>query len=278
MPADAAAPEVLVTVREAPQSSLLADLRNQVRITGALILREIYTRFGRENLGFAWIIIEPALFCLSVILLWSVIQHSGHSETPIVPFLMTGYMPLLMYRHMVMRTMRCMQANSALLYHRHITILSLYAARIVVEILGTSAAFGFCLIVFYFAGYVEIPDSPGLMLGGWLLYAWYSAATALLVGALSERSELVEKIWSPISYIMIPLSGTFYMVYWIPDQFREIILWMPPVNGVEMIRGGYFGPGVPTFYSASYFAYVSAVLTAMALFLTKDARKFVEVE
>lgn len=260
------------------EPDLIEVLRTQSRITGALMMREIYTRFGRDNIGFAWVIAEPAIFCLSVILLWSMIKHSGHEDIPLVPFLLTGYMPLLMYRHMVSRILRCMQGNAALLYHRNITILSLYAARICVELLGTSAAFAFCMVIFYFAGYVEMPHDPPLMLAGWLLYAWYAAGTALLVGALSERTEVAEKIWNPISYIMIPLSGTFYMVGWLPEQARDAILWMPPVNGVEIVRGGYFGPSVPTFYSFSYLIYVNLILTVLGLYFVKDARSFVEVE
>ena len=253
-------------------------LRIQTRVISALMMREIYTRFGRDNIGFAWIVAEPAIFSLAVILLWAVTKHSAHAEIPIVPFLLTGYMPLLLYRHMTGRMLRCMQANAALLYHRQITVLSLYGARVLVEILGTSAAFAFCMIAFFLAGYVEVPEDPALMLGGWLLYAWYAAATSVAVGALSERSEVVEKIWSPISYINIPLSGTFYMLYWLPDQFREALLWMPPVNGVEMIRGGYFGPGIPTYFSATYLAYVNAIITVVGLYFVRGARHHVEIE
>jgi ABC-type polysaccharide/polyol phosphate export permease len=31
----------------------------QVRVIGALMLRELTTRFGRENIGFLWIMVEP---------------------------------------------------------------------------------------------------------------------------------------------------------------------------------------------------------------------------
>lgn len=250
----------------------------QGRVVVALMLREIYTRFGRDNIGFAWIIAEPALFALGVILLWSLSKHSGHAEVAIVPFLLTGYMPLLLFRHMIGRLLRCMQSNSSLLYHRQVTILSLYISRIAVEVLGTSAAFLFCLFAFYMSGHVEIPDDPALMIGAWFLQIWYCSSTSLLLGALSERSELVEKIWSPISYIMIPLSGAFYMLYWMPPMFREVLMWMPPVNVTEMLRGGYFGPSIPTFYDPFYVVYVNCILTVLGLMFVKNARDYVEVE
>ena len=97
---------------------LIELIRTQSRIISALVVRETYTRFGRENIGFAWIIVEPGMFCVAVVILWSFIQHSQHAEVPIVPFLLTGYMPLLLFRHLGGRLLRCMQANAALLYHR----------------------------------------------------------------------------------------------------------------------------------------------------------------
>ena len=257
---------------------LLRLLRDQARITGALMLREIYTRFGRDNIGFAWIIAEPAMFCVAVIILWSIAGHGGHAETPIVPFLLTGYMPLLTFRHMTARLQRCMQGNAALLYHRSITVMTLYMSRLAVEFLGTTSALAGCMLIFWFAGYVEVPDDPAMMLAGWLLYGWFAAATAISVGAVTERTEVAEKIWNPISYIMIPLSGTFYMLHWMPDAFREVLLWMPPINGVEMIRAGYFGPSVPTYYYPVYLCMVNLILTVIGLYLVKDVRDHVEVE
>jgi capsular polysaccharide transport system permease protein len=46
-------------------SSFWRGLVIQWRVVGALIIREIYTRFGRESLGFAWIVAEPLVQVVS---------------------------------------------------------------------------------------------------------------------------------------------------------------------------------------------------------------------
>ncbi|MGA0596484.1 ABC transporter permease [Enterovirga sp. CN4-39] len=252
--------------------------REQMRVIDALMVREIYTRFGRENIGFLWIIVEPAMFCLGVVALWSAIKHSGHEETAIVPFVITGYMPLLFFRHLCGKLMRCMQANGALLYHRQVKVISLYLARIGVEFLGTTASFAVVMFMFYMAGLAEAPHDLSLMLGGWLMYCWFGASFAMLIGALAERSEVVEKIWSPASYISIPFSGTFYMLYWMPDELRRVLEWSPQVNGVEMLRSGYFGPGIPTYYYPAYTLLCCAILTFVGLYLVSRAREHIEIE
>ena len=156
--------------------------------------------------------------------------------------------------------------------------MALYSARMIVDLVGLSAAFVFLMGVFYLLGFVEVPDNVGVMVGGWILHVWFCVGLALVVGGLSERSELVEKIWSPVSYIMIPLSGAFTMVYWLPGEYGQALLWSPMVNTVEIMRSGYFGPGIPTYYSISYVCYFNAVTTALGLYFVNDARIYVEVE
>jgi len=254
-------------------------LGKQLRILNALIIREIYTRFGRDNIGFAWVVVEPTLFCLGVVVMWTLfIGGKAHVEIPLTEFLITGYMPLLMYRHSVMRLLRCMQANAELLYHRDVTIFLLYMARLVMEILGTMAAFIIVTALFVIWGLASPPHDVAMILGGFAIYALFSVAISIVVGAASERSEVVEKIWGPISYISIPLSGTFYMVYWLPSEARELLVYVPMVTGVEIIRGGYFGPGVPIYYDVFWAVTISLLLLLLGLFLLRDARRFVEVQ
>jgi capsular polysaccharide transport system permease protein len=50
--------------------SLLHSLGIQRRVLYALLMREIITRFGRENLGVLWLVAEPMLFTLGVATLW----------------------------------------------------------------------------------------------------------------------------------------------------------------------------------------------------------------
>jgi len=258
-------------------TSFKAAVARNNRVIAALVMREIHTRFGRDNIGFAWIILEPVMFCLGVIAMWSIVKSESHIDTPIVPFLLSGYMPLLMYRHCVMRALRCMQANLELMYHRQVTIFAMYMARMGVEILGTLAAFFVTGFIFFVWGFVDVPYDMGPIIIGWAVYAWYSVAVSILVGALSERSEVVEKIWHPISYIMIPLSGTFYMVDWLPTAVHDIIVLFPQVSAVEYLRGGYFGPSQPVYYNMPVAIYVTAVLTVLGLYFLKDARSYVEV-
>ena len=43
----------------------------QRRVLGALLLRELLTRYGRNNIGFLWLFVEPMLFTLIITLFWT---------------------------------------------------------------------------------------------------------------------------------------------------------------------------------------------------------------
>ncbi len=262
---------------QAKKAPLRETLAIQNAVIGGLIMREIYARFGRDNIGFLWMIVEPALFTTGVICLWALSNASNHSETPLVPFLLTGYMPLLVYRHVVAISLRCMQSNFSLLYYRRVTVLSIYFSKFAVEVVGTITSFVICMVYFSIFDLVRMPHDIGLMIAGWSLYIWFSIALAILIGALSERAEIVEKIWGPTSYISIPTTGAFFMLYWLPGEAREVLLYFPLISASEMIRGGYFGPKVPVFYDAGYAIAVCFCLTVLGMYFLKSARRYLEI-
>lgn len=103
------------------------------------------------------------------------------------------------------------------------------------------------------------------------MLAWFGASLALAVGTLSERSELVEKIWHPVSYLLFPLSGAAFMVDWLPPAAQKIILLLPMVHGLELMREGFFGTNVVrAHYDISYMAVVCLCLTFIGLAWTKE--------
>src|SRR5580693_3957429 len=105
------------------------------------MLRELATRYGRNNAGFLWVIFEPLAFCIGVLAMWRAIRGQYEAGVSVVPFVMTGYMPVILVRHMCMYSLNAIKINSGLLYHRNITVLDLFSARIILEFVGVTLAF-----------------------------------------------------------------------------------------------------------------------------------------
>lgn len=252
----------------------------QRTVIGALIMREIQLRWGRRNLGFGWMIFEPLIFAFPVLIMWHAIR-GGASEhgMPLMPFLWSGYLPLLMFRHTTGHALHTLRASAPLLYHRMVTPLDIMIARFGLELAGNFTATAISFFVLYMLGEMPLPYDWSLFLVGFLYMAWWSVAVGMIVAAWSERTELVGHIWMPISYIYMPVSGFVYLAMWLPTTARELALTvMPSLHAYEMIRGGLFGNQIQVFYDTAYLSAILAVLTLFGLWLVRDVRAHVQLE
>ena len=241
----------------------------QINVLKALILREIITRYGRNNIGFLWLFVEPMSLTLLISLMWYFFKVNAFSNLNIVAFVITGYPMAMMWRNSSSRAKGAVKANQALLYHHNIRILDLVYARIFLEIIGASAAQIFVMIIFIFIGLISIPNDPFYMLCAWGLMCWFSLGLGLIIFVLSARFEAFNKIWGTLSFILIPISGTFFWVDTFPNEIRRLLLLLPPVHGTEMFRFGYFGSSVTTHQSISYLILCDIVLLFIGLAMVK---------
>ncbi|MFA5593554.1 MAG: ABC transporter permease [Micavibrio sp.] len=253
-------------------------LRTQARVIYALLMREIITRYGRHNIGFLWLFVEPAIFTLGVMALWSVIKggHSGEDAIPVAAFAMTGYSMVLLWRNMSLRCVKAIEPNLALMYHRNVKVLDIFIARCLLEFFGATGSFIVISSVLTFLGVMPLPYDFLMVVSAWVLMAFFAVALGLVVGVASERSELFERVWHVCTYLLFPLSGAVFMVEWMPEKMQKIILWVPMVHGTEMIRHGYYGDLIVTHENPFYLFVFSLVMMFFGLTLVRDVSKRVE--
>lgn len=258
--------------------SIWESFKFQTMVIFALMLRELHTRFGRENIGFLWFIGEPIMFCLGVTVVWTATRPPYEKGLPMTAIVITGYVPLTMWRHCMGRAIAAFNANGSLMYHRQVTPLDIILGRIIIEVMGTLIAgllisFGAVLL-----GYMKPPESYIMVYLGLFFQSLFSLATALILAPLSERSELIEKSLSIVGYLSLPLSGAFVMVDWVPQKYRWILMSFPSCESIEMIRDGQFGYHAHAHYNILYTIWINFVLIIIGVYLTNNIRKHVRLE
>lgn len=249
----------------AANPSLLRSLAIEKRVIGALLMREILTRYGRKNIGFLWLFAEPMIFTLLITGLWTAMRSFHGSSIPIVAFGITGYSSVLLWRNMPARCIKAIEPNSALLYHRHVRPLDIYLSRVLLEAAGATISFMLLSLTLMFCGFVDPPEDVLTVIGGWLLMGWFGIGLGILIGAASESVVMIEKVWTPISYISFPLSGVAFLVDAMPTEARDLVLLIPMTHGIEMIRDGYFGSAFRAHYSVPYLLCWCMGLTLLGL-------------
>jgi capsular polysaccharide transport system permease protein len=253
------------------ESRFRPALRSQLRVIGALMLRDALARFGRANLGLFWLLGEPLLLICGVITLWSITRQT-HGTVAVVPFALSGYGMLTLFRHLVFRAVHAMRAHAGLIFHRHVKMFDILVARGVLEIIACLAAFVIAYLPLALMGAMSAMRDPLLFLAGWMLGGWFSLSFAMLLAAVTELSEAVERFVQPLMYFSIPLTGAFFMVDWLPPAGQAAVLWSPLVHVMEMLRAGLFPPDVKTHWSASYVVVWCLGQSAAALLLVHVAQ------
>lgn len=258
-------------------SSLVRSFKMQYKVIHALTLREIHTRYGRDNLGFLWILGEPVLFCAAVAVAWTAIRPSHEHGLAMTALVVSGYVPLTMWRHCLGRAIKAYEANGSLFFHRQVTPFDVITARTFLEIIGTIMAGIIVTFGAIMLNYMKPPQNYGLLILGMTYQCFFCFATALLASALSEISEFVEKAVTVFTYLSLPLSGSFIMVNWLPLRYQWILMYSPMANNVEMIRGGQFGISASIRYDLFYDTWITVLLLTIGLLMTRDIKKHLEI-
>ncbi len=263
------------TTSDDASPSFWRQLRSQRRVIWALTMRETITRFGREGLGAIWLVAEPSMFIVGVMAIYSHIEINATYS--IAEYLAVSYPTLLFWRNGTGRVTKAIEINRALLHHQPIRAMDIIYSRILLEFSGAAGAFLILYLVFVQLGICQWPADVLTMAMGYLLVIWFSFAFVLIMAALAELSETIERVSHIILYLMLPFSGVFIPLYAIPPQFRDILIKVPLIDAVEYFHSGYYGSAMKTYYDLPYTVITTLALTLFGLALTKLAIRRVQL-
>ncbi len=136
--------------------SLAGSWAIQRRILFALVMREALTRYGRHNIGFFWLFAEPMIFTIGITIFWTVTKSIHGSALPIVPFAITGYSSVLLWRNIPGRLSNAIMPNVGLMHHRNVRLIDVYISRLILESTGVTMSFVFLTLGFYAVGWTPL--------------------------------------------------------------------------------------------------------------------------
>lgn len=263
-------------MRYGDQTTFKRSLVIQGRVINALLMREIITRYGRKNIGFLWLFVEPLIMTLFIVLAWKFFRADQMSTLNIVAFTITGYPLMMMWRNASNRAIGAISSNLSLLYHRNVRVLDTIFARMLLEIAGATIAQILIISALVAIGWIDLPQDPLYMVIAWLIMALFAIGLGLIICSIAQKFEAFGKIWSTLSFVFMPLSGAFFFLHTLPQQAREIFQWVPMVNGTEMFRHGYFGDVIPTYEHVGFLLVCDLAMLFIGLIMVRNFSKGVE--
>lgn len=263
----------------APSSGLMRGLAVQANVVGALLMRELHTRYGRENVGYLWMVLEPLSLAVAVSLLHAAqrIGQWGGGDVRPVPFAICGYCVFIIFRQIVSRAEGALEANTPLLYHRMVTVFDILFSRLLLEGAGTGSTLAILLGFSAALGIADVPARPLAMLAGAMLMMWFSFAISMLVCSWTHENRLAQRLVHPIIYILMPLSGAFYRIGWLPQPYKGWMSWFPMAQIFELVRYGEFHSANDTYVNLPYIVGWCMALTYAGLVAIKVVRRHVQL-
>jgi capsular polysaccharide transport system permease protein len=221
-------------------TGLRLSFKTQCRVIGALIMRELHTRYGRENIGYLWMFVEPSLLAGAVAAIHGATPGHYGSDIGPVPFSLVGYGVFIIFRGIFGRAEGTIESNGPLLYHRMVTIFDMLTARALLE--GAAVGVTIAMLLFFanLFGWSPAPSRPLYLIGGILYMTWFSWGASMVCCAITHDNRLAARLVHPFTYLLMPISGGFYMMKWIPYPFRTYLGYLPLTHIFEMARYGQF--------------------------------------
>jgi len=212
----------------------------QLRVIGALILREMRVRYGHSQLGYIWALMEPIAWIAFISVMFSFTgAHAPHGDNTGL-FVALGLVPFFLFRNLGNQLGHAFEANLALLSFPIVKELDTVIARAILEIV-TSMVIMFLLvsgnILFLDA---PLPDDLLKMLTAFLSIGLFGLGVGLGNAVMRYKFDSWMNIYGLITTPLFWISGIFFSLESIPANIRAFLSWIPIVHGVETMRDGYF--------------------------------------
>ncbi len=203
----------------------------------ALFLRELKTRFGKYQLGYAWAFIEPlgtigVIF--AVLKAFSGVSYPGIS-LPV--FIGVGAIMNSLFVEITNRSIKAVEANSTLFNYRPIRPVDTVISRMLLETILHMSVFAVLAAIFWlFGGEVEIYDLPTLFLV-FLLLSVFACGIGILYMLVTDAYSDADKVLPMLNRPLFFISGVFFSVKNIPQEYWSLFLWNPIFHAIELTRG-----------------------------------------
>ncbi len=221
-------------VYEKPRSPLSVTFA----VWKALLLREAVSRVSAGRAAWVWLLLEPVVHLVFLILLFTFIRMREVGGIETGAWLIAGLMSFSMFKQTGTQARNALNANRTLFAYRQVKPVDTVLMRaflegflsILITLIVSAGAIFFDINVF--------PHDPltvfGAFFGLWLIGLGYGLVLSVITDLVPELGKIVSIAMTPLYLV----SGVIFPLSSLPASFREWLLLNPLAHGVEAARAG----------------------------------------
>lgn len=252
---------------------LAASFQHQARVVGALVRRDLRTRFGRTIFGPLILLAWPLSHALFLMALYALTRRLSPVGTDAAVFFATGVLPYVLFLYPARSIMVfSIFVNRPLLQIPIVKPFDLLAAQTVGQIIisfWVTALFGLILFIF---GIDVVPRRPEEAIFATFATIYLGAAIGCLGGVLYAliRAWLAVQILALI--VMYFTSGALFVPEMLPQKARDAIWFNPLFHCVEWFRAAYYDYYSYGMLNRTYLLSCATALLLLALLIERGMR------
>lgn len=217
----------------------LHRLRVLLAVWNALFLREASARMFGSRAAWVWLVVEPVVNILWLILIFTVIRvrHVGGIETAL--WISSGMLVFMTFKRTMTQVKNAVDSNSALFAYRQVRPADVAIVRAGGEGFSMLIISASVFTIGGFVGWMALPDSAWTVFQGFFV-AWLCAlGLGLCFGVLVK---LVPEMDRMINFIMMPLmmiSGVIFPLNLVQEPYLAWLMLNPLAHAIEATRLGF---------------------------------------
>ena len=247
-----------------------------LRSIGALVLREMSTRYGRSPGGYVWALLQPLGIIILLAFAFSLLQKSPSLGASFLLFKATGMLILQIFNGLSNSVGQSLSYSKALLFYPRVSWLDAVLARF---LLNTLVLLCVTIIILFgimiFEGIRTVIDWNQIILA-----ALMTTALGLGVGCINcylfMRFPVWKNVWGIVTAPLFLISGVIFLYEDLPLLAQEVLWYNPLIHLTGAMRDGFYPIYKPTYVSISYVgAWIFIPLVAGLLLLRQFNRDLI---
>ncbi len=254
------------------QAGFRDALAQQRSVLGALILRDMRTRFGRTALGFAIAVAWPLTHLLVMVGIWTGVGRVVPLGTNGTVFFATGIMPYILCLYPGRMMMLAIEQNKPMLLFPVVKVIDIILARAFLEMVTAMCVLiVFCTILFV----IDVdfyPYNPDIAVSAIALTILYGVSFGLLSCVILVLFRMWLAVFIGLMILQWITSGALQLPSMIPSWALDYMVYNPLFHCVAWLRSAYYDGYADGLIDPLYVVQVSSVMLLLGLLSERGVR------
>lgn len=239
------------------------------RTVVALMLREMVTTYGRSPGGYIWAVLEPIAAISLLSFVFSLAFHSPSLGWNFPLFYASAYLPFMLFLDVNNKLATAIRFSRPLLSYPAITMVDVLLARLILNALTHLMVFVVVISGIVILFDVNASIDPLRVINALAMASILAFGAGTLNCYLFSAFPIYERIWQIVTRPLVIVSGLFFLLESVPQEYRDILWYNPLFHITGEMRNAIYATYDANYVSSLYVYSIGLILLCLGLLVLK---------